>query len=556
MQDARETPVIGLLVLDGSGRPSHGTGLGTDPRVRSLAEDAGWLAEARARRLQPLVLDRAPYVLLVIDLSPGGTLILFSRPPGDALIDFLGSVDFAYDLFQYLVTDPFEAMTVVDAQARVAFISPVHERFFGLERGEAVGRPVRDVIENTRLDRVVRSGKAEIGEVQRMGGAERVVNRIPIRRGDKVVGAFGRVMFKGPEQVENLSRRVNALESEVAFYRREASLLRSRSYGLESIIGESRAMRRVRADIVKVAPLEIPVLIRGESGTGKELVAHALHKLSPRRDGPLVAVNAAALPASLVEAELFGYAPGAFTGADKKGRKGKFEQASGGTIFLDEIGDMPLEVQVKLLRVLQDRLVERIGAEQPVEVDFRLVSATNRDLQAMVGEKTFRLDLFYRVSPIILQVPPLRERIEDIPLLVETFLTELSRRHALPAPSVTDDALNWLADQTWPGNVRQLRHEIERAFVFAEGGLITAAALAGLTDDGSPVPQPSRPRRSAPEAAATLRDVRDRTENDLIRAAMLRLKGNKKRVAEELGISRSYLYKKLDEMALQPAEGP
>jgi transcriptional regulator with PAS, ATPase and Fis domain len=213
-------------------------------------------------------------------------------------------------------------------------------------------------------------------------------------------------------------------------------------------------------------------------------------------------------------------------------------------------------VQVKLLRVLQDRLVERIGAEQPVEVDFRLVSATNRDLQAMVGEKTFRLDLFYRVSPIILQVPPLRERIEDIPLLVETFLTELSRRYALPAPSVTDDALNWLADQTWPGNVRQLRHEIERAFVFAEGGLITAATLAGLTDDGSPVPQPSRPRRSSPEAAATLRDVRDRTENDLIRAAMLRLRGNKKRVAEELGISRSYLYKKLDEMALQPAEGP
>ena len=237
-------------------------------------------------------------------------------------------------------------------------------------------------------------------------------------------------------------------------------------------------MRSLRAKIVKVAPLEIPVLIRGESGTGKELVAHALHRLSPRRDASMVMVNAAALPATLVESELFGYEPGAFTGADRKGRKGKFEQAAGGTIFLDEIGDMPTDVQAKLLRVLQDRMVQRIGGERPYEVDFRLVSATNRDLQTLVADGKFRLDLYYRISPIVIDVPPLRARIDDIPNLAVTFLKEVAARHGRSPPEIAPDALTYLMDQSWPGNVRELRHEIERAFVFAEDGRITAETLS------------------------------------------------------------------------------
>ncbi|ACS43719.1 sigma-54 interaction domain-containing protein [Methylorubrum extorquens] len=405
------------------------------------------------------------------------------------------------------------------------------------------------MIENTRLDRVVATGKAEVGEIQSMRGAERVVTRTPIKRGDKVLGAVGRIMFKGPAQVETLSRRINVLEREVEFYKREAAAICNRSYGLDTLIGESAPMRRLRGEIIKVAPLEIPVLIRGESGTGKELVAQALHRLSARRDSAVVMVNAAALPATLVESELFGYEPGAFTGADRKGRKGKFEQAAGGTIFLDEIGDMPMEVQAKLLRVLQDRIVERIGSDRPQHVDFRLVTATNHDLQELVTAGRFRLDLFYRISAITIEIPPLRSRVDDIPVLVAHFIKDVADRHHQPCPEVTDSALSYLMEQPWPGNIRQLRHEVERAFVFAENGRICADTFTPADDFRAPSTTPALAARdiaTANPGAATLKASIGQVEIELVRAALTRNQGNKKRAAQELGISRSYLYKLLE----------
>jgi transcriptional regulator with PAS, ATPase and Fis domain len=319
------------------------------------------------------------------------------------------------------------------------------------------------------------------------------------------------------------------------------------------IIGQAPAMQEVFRAIGRLSRSNATVLINGASGTGKELVAHALHRMSPRRDGPLVAVNAAALPASLVEAELFGYEAGSFTGADRKGRKGKFEQAAGGTIFLDEIGDMPTEVQAKLLRVLQDRMIERVGGERPREVDFRFVSATNSDLSGQVDKGRFRLDLYYRISPIVIEVPPLRDRREDIPELASHFAAEVAHRHARPALPIGQQAMHWLMSQGWPGNVRQLRHEIERAFVFAEGEAIEVRDFQhGRADDrelamtaGAEMTASEAPRRTS-----SLRSAIGHVEDQAIRAAMERHKGNKKRVAAELGISRSYLYKKLSELSL------
>lgn len=553
MDEARQT-IAGLVVVDNDQRVVFSDGIGTDSRIRNLAVDPVWMAETRERRLRSLIVDRVPYVVLLM-AGQGGELLLVSPAPGDAVTEFIGSVDFAYDILKHLVSDPFDAMTVVDAKGRVVFISPVHEAFFGLSRGEANGRHVREVIENTRLDHVLSTGKAEIGEIQRMKDFERVVSRVPIRRGGEIVGAVGRVMFKGPRQVEELSRRINALESEVEFYRREAAALRGRTYGLESLIGDSPAMQRLRAEIIKVAPLELPVHIRGESGTGKELVAQSIHRLSPRRDATMVMVNAAALPSTLVETELFGYEAGAFTGADKRGRKGKFELAADGTIFLDEIGDTPVDVQVKLLRVLQDRRIERIGGEQSREVDFRLITATNRDLQGMVSEGKFRLDLYYRISAIFIDVPPLRQRIEDIPALVRHFLEDVSLRHRLKPPAVTAQAMQFLMDQHWPGNVRQLRHEVERAVVFAENGRIDAETFARHGDLGrmearfSQAGQEPAVAALAPaaEGPRPMREAVEQLESRLVSDAMRRLRGNKKRVAEELGISRSYLYKILGE---------
>lgn len=536
--------LAGVLIIDENAPLSGSMGIGADPRVRALATDQSWMQEARRRRITTLNLDRKTYVILLTPTTRGELLVL-CEPPGEALLNFIGSVEFSWDIFQHLLTDPFDAMTVVDGNANLVYISPVHEAFFGLRPGEGNGRPVESVIDNTCLHKVVSTGKADIGAIQRMRGSERVVSRIPIKRDGKVLGAIGRVMFKGPQQVEALSRRIKALEGELEFYKRETETLKSRAYGLEAIIGTSAAVQRLRAEIIKVAPLEIPVLIRGESGTGKELVAHALHQLSPRRDHSMVNVNAAALPPNLVESELFGYEPGAFTGADKKGRKGKFEQANGGTIFLDEIGDMPLEVQAKLLRVLQDRIVERVGGDRPQAVDFRLVSATNKDLQTLVEKGGFRLDLFYRISPIVIELPPLRERLEDIPALANKFLHEIAYRHARRVPIIGPDALVELTERSWPGNIRQLQHEIERAFVFSDGSVIGVRDLSDMPPRMQEIPKPPLTSHTTPrELKAIVSDI----QSEEIREAIAACNGNKKKAAAVLGISRSFLYKKLAEI--------
>jgi transcriptional regulator with PAS, ATPase and Fis domain len=543
MPKTENSAIAGIVLTDKSTKPLLVAGIGADPRVASLIADKIWMDEVRERRLVTLNLDRKAYIVL---LSPAenGELLVFSSSPGDALLQFIASVDFAWDIFHYLLTDPFDAMTIVDRNARLAYISPVHEIFFGLKAGEGNGQPVEKVIDNTRLHHVVATGKAEVGAIQRMRGSERVVSRVPIKRDGKVLGAIGRVMFKGPQQLDAMNQRIKALEGEVEFYKRESQTLKLRDYGLESLIGESSAIKRLRAQIIKVAPLEIPILIRGESGTGKELVAHALHRLSPRRDGAMVNVNAAALPQTLVESELFGYEPGAFTGADKKGRKGKFEQADSGTIFLDEIGDMPIDVQAKLLRVLQDRIVERVGGDRPRNVDFRLVSATNKDLQGLVESGGFRLDLFYRISPIVIELPPLRERLEDIPLLASKFLSEIAYRHARPVPILTEEALVELADRSWPGNIRQLQHEIERAFVFSDGESIRIQDLS-ITPQGL-LRSSNRPRGD--KQPRDLKNVVAEVQIEEIKEAIVANKGNKKKAAASLGVSRSFLYKKLSEI--------
>ena len=549
------TGLAGVVVLDTSGKVVNALGKGADPRLKDLAEDPTWIETARRQRLVPLILTDAQLAVLVREFD-GGTLIVVSELQSETVLNFLLSVDFSYDVIEHILTDPFDAMTVVDAEAQMAYLSPIHETFFGLKPGEGIGRPVVDVIENTRLHQVVRTGVAEVGRLQRMQGYERVVSRHPIRRDGKIVGAIGRVMFKGPEQVDALSRRVNALEEEVIRYKQESAAQSMSNQVLEAIVGQSFAIQSIREQIRKIAPLDIPVLIQGESGTGKELVAQALHKLSPRSDGPLVTVNAAALPASLVESELFGYEPGSFTGADRKGRRGKFELADKGTIFLDEIGDMSVEVQSKLLRVLQDRMVERVGGEKPRRIDFRLCTATNRDLEHYVEQEKFRLDLFYRVSPICIRMPSLEERLDDIPLLVRHFLSELSAQYGKPAPEVDADVYRYLAAQRWPGNVRQLRHEVERAMVFAELGKLRVADFSHsepVLKGEQPVAAPPRLFSVNEGGTGTLRETLDQVEDELIKSAIARFNGNKKRVAEHLGISRSYLYKKLGEAKQTPS---
>jgi transcriptional regulator with PAS, ATPase and Fis domain len=540
----------GLVFRNAAGKIVSSFGSGDDPRIKAMVSDPTWIAEALNKRIVPVLLADKTFSAFITGLGKGH-LVLISDGLSETVLRFLLNVDFAYDIIELVLTDPYDAMVVINRDEKVSFLSPVHERFFGLRPGEGIGKNIRDVIPNTRLPHVVRTGIAEVGQILRIKGDERVVSRHPIRHDKQIVGAIGRIMFKGPKQVDELARRIRDLEQRIATYQKETIEEKRGEKFLDAIIGQSPAIQSLRQQIRKLAPLDVPVLIQGDSGTGKELVARALHSMSPRYEGRLVTVNAAALPANLVESELFGYESGSFTGADRKGRPGKFELADKGTIFLDEIGDMPIEVQSKLLRVLQDRVVERVGGDKAKRVDFRLCSATNRDLEALVEQNKFRLDLFYRISPVRVILPTLNERIEDLPLLLHHFLQELSEKYGREVPEVDLNVPDFLMERAWPGNIRQLRHEVERAFVFSENGRICVSDFAQDPVTGSPwqVSRIAKSTHAAKTATGTRKDAVDGLERELIADAMLRFKGNKKRVAEYLGMSRSYLYKKLGEEA-------
>jgi DNA-binding NtrC family response regulator len=324
-----------------------------------------------------------------------------------------------------------------------------------------------------------------------------------------------------------------------------------REYGFGSLIGAGSAMRRVFETIQKVAETDLSVLVLGESGTGKELVAQALHQHSARRAKPFIAVNCAAISPELVESELFGHEKGSFTGADAR-RTGKFEAAHGGTIFLDEIGDMARETQAKVLRVLQERELERVGGSEKIRVDVRVVAATHRDLEAEVERGRFREDLYYRLKVVELRIPPLRERAEDIPALAARFLEQIAERLRRPRAQLEPEALAALVRHAWRGNVRELRNTIEQAAVLCSGERITAAdlRLPGAASESAPAEDPAS-ELSFREAK---RRATESFERDYLIRALREHRGNISRTAEALGMVRQSLQQKIRELALSPAE--
>jgi DNA-binding NtrC family response regulator len=360
-----------------------------------------------------------------------------------------------------------------------------------------------------------------------------------------------------PFEVDDLRLVVkNALET--ISLRKENDRLRQRIEAESSefgpLVGRSNGMRRVRDLIDKVADTDATVLIRGESGTGKELVARALHdRSSTRRAGAFVAVNCAALPSELIESELFGHEKGAFTGAASR-RRGKFEQASGGTLFLDEIGDMSPNVQAKLLRALEERAIERLGGSETVPVDVRIVSATHRPLEQEIAGNTFRADLFYRLRVVTIDVPPLRERREDIPLLVDRFNRMAAERYNIDLRPFTPGALRWLTEHSWPGNVRELRNTVERAAIVAEGKEIDARDLAEDIGIANPATEAPVEFKNSGDLAvpftADFREDRREFERRYISRCLEEASGNVTRAAAVLGMHRQSLQHKLRELGL------
>jgi len=335
---------------------------------------------------------------------------------------------------------------------------------------------------------------------------------------------------------------VRALEDENRSLREELG----HRYEFDNIIGRSAPMQEIFATIERVAPTRATVLLAGESGVGKDLIARAIHFKSPRRDRPLVKINCTALPENLMESELFGYEKGAFTGANTS-KPGRFEQADTGTVFLDEIGDVPPAIQVKLLRVLQEREFERLGSNKTRHIDVRIIAATNQDLRAALEQGTFREDLYYRLNVVPLNIPPLRDRPEDIPFLAEHFVKKLAAANASPVESISEGAIQRLLEYHWPGNVRELENVIERSLVLCSGNRLEAEDIRLDT-------APRARERTAgggdflPEGVTL-----DEYEQSIIREALRRAAGNKSQAARLLGLTRNALRYRLSQMSLESA---
>ncbi|HXU91420.1 MAG TPA: sigma-54 dependent transcriptional regulator [Methylomirabilota bacterium] len=361
------------------------------------------------------------------------------------------------------------------------------------------------------------------------------------------LGAFDYVTKPFDEdELLSLVRRAlqkRSLEREVTFLRGELA----RQHDREDIVGEHPEMQKLSRLITQVARTTTTVLITGESGTGKELIARAIHHRGPRRDKPFVPVNPAAIPESLVESELFGHEKGAFTGAHQR-KLGRFELAQGGTLFLDEIGLLRPEVQAKLLRVLQEREIERVGGTHPIKIDVRIVAATNLDLKRAVASGAFREDLFYRLNVVPIAVPPLRDRIEDLPLLVDHFIRRYNHECNKRIEALTPDALAALSSYTWPGNVRELQNIVERTVVLVDGPLISAADLPlDLTIS-------ARPGSTSDKRRVDLNEASDRFERLIVQRVLEEARGNVSEAARVLGLHRNSLKVKLARWKLSDAD--
>lgn len=536
---AKRGHTVGAIMLAKSGDVAVFGPL-SDPRLGAMVLDRRWLSDLKRRRTSTLTLDDATYAVLCMP-TEAGDLLVFSDGVPDPVLQFLGSVDFAYEVFDYLVSEPSNAMTVIDRDGQLVYMSQHHEEMFSNSPQTDIGRPVRDVIENTQLDRVIGTGKEEFGDLQHVNGAPRVVHRSPIFREGRVIGAVGRVLVDAPDTIDALTHRISELEKEVTHLRAAQSQSLTGRLGPMDIVGDSAAIRAVRADISKLAPLDLSVLVHGESGAGKLTVARALHGQGPRRQGPFVSVSLSTLDELLHSVEFFGHVPGAIPGADRLGAEGKLEKAHTGVLYIDELTALSREMQARLLEVLRHRECHRIGSNQVREIDVRVVVGTSRDPNELSELEGMNSELLNFLSPTQIAVPPLREHPEDIPALARAFLEELAERTHNVAPGLSDDAIDFLEGQSWPGNVRQLRAEVEAAFFACDGDVLHRTDF---------MPRRGRMRPGKPSKATSskgLHAAMDALGMDLILEALERCGGNKKKAAAQLGISRSYLYKRLAE---------
>ncbi|MGG1677222.1 sigma 54-interacting transcriptional regulator [Neobacillus sp. NRS-1170] len=491
------------------------------------------------------------------DYSWRGLLLIQDFKDYEAIASELELTQQLHLALQSVIDNNSDGYVWIDINGNICMANQAACDFINMPKDRLIGQPVHQTFPELRLEEMLVDGiqtKNIEATAAVLGKHHCMIKRAQLRRGDQVIGAVAHIIYRNLTKWKSVINRLDNLEKEVSYYRTELSILGGLEFDLDDILSNNFAMTQLKNLARQAARGFSNILLLGESGTGKELFARGIHNAS-RRHGKFVKVNCAAIPNELWESEFFGYAEGAFTGAKKGGKKGKFEEADNGTIFLDEIGDMPLSMQVKLLRVLQEREFERVGGNQTIRVNVRIVAATNKNLEEMVSSGDFREDLYYRLNVIPLQIPPLRERAEDIPLLAQSISKKFSHMMGIEEITISRNALSLLMDHRWPGNVRELENVIERAMNCMDGTMLESEHLPDylITKNTSREMVTINALSEASnivvnqenEQNSTFRKKVSDAEREAIESALLVANGNRTAAAKILGISRSQFYKKM-----------
>lgn len=450
-------------------------------------------------------------------------------------------------ILEGLIESPYMVYVIVDKDGNITTMNQTYLDILGLKKEEVIGRYILDVTPNSELPEVLKTGRIDKADIFVIKGRDTIVTRLPIIKNGEIVGAIGKSLFLDMSGAKILVKKLQETEQELSVYKDEVRRIYSAQWQFPDLIGQHPDFLAMKAMATHVAKTNSTLLITGESGTGKELFAQAIHNASERQSGPFIRVNCAALPDNLLESELFGYEDGAFTGARKGGKQGKFELAKGGTIFLDEIGDMPLSMQTKILSVLQERTIERIGGTVPTPLNVRVIAASNRPLEDMIKKGNFREDLYYRLNVVRLELPPLRRRKCDIPLIAASMIARINERLNTSVKGISEDARIMLQNYTWPGNVRELENLLERAVNMAymnRENLLHVNHFPSLTEDNDLFSSVTWQEDS------TLVQTMEHLEKHLIAQALEKTNHNKVQTAKLLGIHSSALYRKLAKYAL------
>ncbi|MBU5485651.1 sigma 54-interacting transcriptional regulator [Clostridium sp. MSJ-11] len=470
------------------------------------------------------------------DIKSGYMLLIYDITELAELNNEINKERSTIRILNYTLEMAYDGIIVIDKDGIVTMINKSYTEFLEIDQDWAIGRHVTEVIENTRMHIVAKTRIQETAQLQKIKGRYMIATRIPVIENGELVAVIGKILFKNVKELDLLYNKIRNIEDEYKKYKGEFEHSNSASYCFDNLIGNSKSFTQAKKLAKKSAQTDSNVLLRGESGTGKELFAHAIHRASERAYANFVKVNCAAIPIDLLEAELFGYEGGSFTGARKEGKMGKFELANEGSIFLDEIGDMPLHMQAKLLRVLQEKEVERVGSTRTKKIDVRIIAATNRNLEEMIKEGTFREDLYYRLNVVTINIPPLRERPEDVEILSNYLTEKVSTKLNKKIKGLSKDAVHCLMNYKWEGGVRQLENVIERAI-----------NLVGYEKLIEPNHLPKEITESKYEFEnISLNDIVNEAEKDAILKALIACNWNKSMVAKKLNISRTSLYEKIE----------